>query len=113
MRVLKTEDCFYVAGGDDGDGGDGNGHDGYANDNVSNSGGWGSNGTADSTTDALTDTTECGLRGAGRQGLWGAWGNAIYDGLKWGADALINSPQTDTPRNSHDYTRSPFFTQGA
>jgi hypothetical protein len=37
MRVLKTEDCFYVAGGDDGDGRDGSGHDGYAND----SGDWG------------------------------------------------------------------------
>ena len=33
MRVLKTDDCFYVAGGDDGDGRDGGGHDGYSNDN--------------------------------------------------------------------------------
>jgi hypothetical protein len=41
MRVLKTEDCFYVAGGDDGDGSDGTGHDGYANDNVSDSAGLG------------------------------------------------------------------------
>lgn len=43
MRVLKTEDCFYVAGGDDGDGRDGGGHDGYSNDNAtseSNQAGW-------------------------------------------------------------------------
>jgi hypothetical protein len=38
MRVLKTEDCFYVAGGDDGDGRDGSGHDGYANDSYGGGG---------------------------------------------------------------------------
>ena len=31
MRVLKTEDCFYVSGGDDGDGRGGDGGDGMAN----------------------------------------------------------------------------------
>jgi hypothetical protein len=30
MRLLKTEEFFYVGGGDDGDGSDGSGHDGYA-----------------------------------------------------------------------------------
>lgn len=48
MRVLKTDDCFYVAGGDDGDGRDGSGHDGYANDS---GGGWGSRGDVAATSD--------------------------------------------------------------
>jgi hypothetical protein len=43
MRVLKTEDCFYVGGGDDGDGRDGGGHDGYANSGGGSEGGSDSN----------------------------------------------------------------------
>lgn len=103
MRVLNTEEIFYIAGGDYGDGRDGGGWDGYANDNASNnaSGNYGE------------DTNYAGLFGTlAKEGAKGVWGNAIYEGIKWGVEGLMNPPPASI-NNDINWGISPFFSSPA